>query len=167
METFLVSLVCGLLAAALFEVLHHPEDRKRGNGGARLSGRLFVSGHNRPRHRAALWAMAGIRWTLVALSAGLAGLYGLSLMVMLGANGADLPAGAMIGLAIITALFIANATRSQGHAFRGVIAAIAGLGLAALIIRFTGDAMVTALMATGLSIAFIWRTLGLVPPLRA
>ena len=166
LETFLVSLVSGLLAAALFEVLHHPEDRKRGTANARLSGRLFVSDHNRPRHRAALWAMAAIRWTLVALGAGLAGLYGLDLMVVLGANGADLPAGALIGLAVITALFIANATRSQGHAIRGVISTAAGIGLAALILRFSGDAMVTALMVTGLSIAFVWRALGLVPPLR-
>lgn len=166
LETFLISLVSGLLAAALFEVLHHPEDRKRGPANARLSGRLFVSDHNRPRHRAALWAMAGVRWTLVALSAGLAGFYGLSLMVTLGANGADLPPGALIGLAVITALFIANATRSQGHIIRGLIAVIAGLGLAALIIRLGDDAMVTALLVTGLSIAFLWRALGLVPPLR-
>lgn|GEM_PF-2553993 len=165
METFLVSLVSGLLAAIVFELLHHPEDRKR-TAGARLSGRLFVSDHNRPRHRAALLTMAGIRWSLVALGAGLAGLYGLNLMVLLGANGAELPASAMTGLAVITALFIANATRSQGHILRGIAAAIIGLGLAAIIIRLTGDAMVTALMVTGLSVALIWRALGLAPPLR-
>ncbi|MGP1275988.1 MAG: hypothetical protein ACQRW7_11275 [Caulobacterales bacterium] len=165
MTTFLVSLVSGLLAAILFELLHHPEDARRG-GGTRLSGRLFVSDHNRPRHRAALLTMAGIRWSLVAIGAGLAGLYGLALMVLLGANGAELPASAMTGLAIITALFIANATRSQAHIVRGLAAIIIGLGLAALIIGLTGDAMVTALMVTGLSVALIWRALGLVPPLR-
>lgn len=166
METFLISLAAGLVAAAAFEALHRPDDRSRNAGGSRLSGRLFVSDHNRPRHRAALWAMAGIRWSLVALGAGVSGLFAPELMVQLGANGTELPLPANGGLAIIAGLFIANATRSQGHVLRGFIAVIVGIGLAALLIRFAGDDMATALLATGLSIAFVWRALGLVPPLR-
>lgn len=87
-------------------------------------------------------------------------------MVRLGANGTELPLPAIGGLAIIAGLFIANATRSQGHVLRGLIAVITGVGLTALLIRFAGDDMVTALLLTGLSIAFVWRALGLVPPLR-
>lgn len=171
METFLVSLVSGLLASALFEVLHNPESRKRYSGVARLSGRLFVSDHNRPRHKAALWAVAGLRWTMVALGAGAGSAVMSGILNEASAGTVEPSVPAAIGLGIVSGLYLVTISQSRGYLIRGVVALIAGFGLAAGIIRVLGgvpsaDEAVTAILVFGLSIAFCWRALGLIPVLR-
>lgn len=171
MEAFLVSLAAGLIASALFEVLHNPESRRRYSGVARLSGRLFVSDHNRPRHKAALWAIAGLRWTSVALGAGAGSMLMARQLADISADtlGPSLPLS--IALGIVSGIYLVTITQSRGYLIRGLAALVAGLGIAAGILRVmggvpsAGEAVVASLIF-GLSVAFSWRILGLIPPLR-
>jgi hypothetical protein len=170
-ETFLVSLVSGLIASALFEVLHNPESRKRYAGVARLSGRLFVSDHNRPRHKAALWAVAGLRWTMVALGAGAgsAVMSGMLNEASAGTVGPNIPSAIALGIA--SGLYLVTISQSRGYLIRGVAAMITGFGVAVGILRVLGgvpsaDEAVTAILVFALAIAFCWRALGLIPVLR-
>lgn len=171
LEAFAVSLVAGLIASALFELVHNPESRKRYAGMARLSGRLFVSDHNRPRHKAALWVITGLRWTLVALGAGAGSalLGGFLNEASAGTVGPSVPAA--IALGMVSGLYLVTITQSRGYLIRGLGALVLGGGAAIGIVRMLGsvpsaDEAVTVILVFGLAIAFAWRLLGLIPPLR-
>ena len=171
MEAFLIALAAGLAASAIFELLHVPDARRRHSGATRLSGRLLVSDHNRPRHKAALWALTAARWTLVALGAGAGGwlIGGMLADQSAGTVGATTPILATLG--IVSGLYMVTITQSRGALVRGVIALLAGTGIAAGILNLLGGVpsageAVIAILVFGLSIAFCWRALGLIPPLR-
>jgi hypothetical protein len=171
LEAFLVSLAAGLIASALFEALHNPESRRRYSGVARLSGRLFVSDHNRPRHRAALWAVAGLRWTSVALGAGAGSVLIAQYLVDISAGTLSPSLPLSIALGIVSGIYLVTISQSRGHLIRGVAALVAGLGIAAGMLRLMGGVpsageAVIAILVFGLAVAFVWRILGLIPPLR-
>ncbi len=171
LEAFLLSLATGLVAAALFEVLHNPESRKRYSGVARLSGRLFVSDHNRPRHKAALWAVAAMRWAMVALGSGAGSVAAGQILHDLSAGTIEPALPATLALGIVSGLYLVTISQSRGYLIRGIAALAGGLGLAAGIqhllggVPSAGEALM-AVLVFGLTLAFCWRLFGLIPPLR-